>query len=1212
MLTLRGTKGSELTHQEMDNNLSFLDGKASQAKTDAEAAVASALDAAEAAQVADDKASQALLQGLTQSSADSRYVRKVNGVEPDASGNVVVPVPDVNSPEFVTAVRDALGQIDFAPQLPAVSVSTPADFFVSGNVLAGASTVTGVLKVLNYSVPTVSVPSGITYTAGVSSTTNPIGTFKMNSDGSWTLTPRLYTAGVQSAIKYTVTNGLTTSTGTLVFNLIWHNHAPVTNPDNVSVLQDTQVVLNVLANDVEWDGQGMLVTHIAGQPVTAGGPSVPVPNGTASLAANSATITFVPTTGFTGLVTFNYTVTDTYAGASGPLASIGVVNILVSNTSNLATSNYILDTSLVPFDFAANPVSKNGVVYEPTTGATIRRLTDVTQDLPGNVALYNAYSRFPTENVTGEYQLAFAGNSYQCLVIDRASGAVVSSLSYDEFNLPSHGIGAAHEIRWHYLLDHPYRVYYVKGAQFWMIDDVRDQNSTRTMIKDFGSVVDWGTTPNNARQIYMDQEGNSSLDSDHWAWMATYYDPTMGGSGSNRVRAFVHYQISTDTVDLMYPADMVGFAMVPANETTLQGYSYRPNMVEMAPDGSGVLIHFDRAYPGHNDGYVTTCFEAPYLWPRDFKPSTFQPFRLGSDSTHSGWSTVDGNWYYVAHDNRRDKWSAVPIFGANRGYGNEGNLDVNLSLGPRVIDFHTDVAPYAGNHFGLCTNAADGWALVSTYSTQAADTLWFGNAIFLIKIVPEAQTFKWHVAPTCNQYFSGVKADYNEAPASINLAGTRVYTCGDWNGTSDHAPNGERYCDLYSIDLPANWRDHFLPVAPSNTTAPSIAGSAMQGATLLRTPGVWAGFPPPTVTGKWQKDGVDISGATGASYVVQASDVGSSIRFKETGTNASGSATAYSSAIGPIATVPVPACTSLPTITGTAQEGAELFGSDGTWTNTPTGFLRQWYRGTNPISGATGTSYTLGQADIGFQIRYGVTGTNSYGAGTEALSAQTSSVAADPGATLRVSAVKSTDSNPGNNTAARSAAAFDAVAGALIVVSVDWGTSWGANTGVTVSDTAGNTYTAGEVVAHPGQNSRCQQFWCLSSNAATGNVVTATNASPSTPLNLSVVQYTSTFGSSWSRTGGASAATDYVANPVTTSAFDMPAQSVAVGHWFDVYGTGGGAINTTDVVVHTVQDTSWTQESVRGQAGTNLTMTSAAALNSYTRVAASVQVFART
>src|SRR5205823_2859725 len=98
----------------------------------------------------------------------------------------------------------------------------------------------------------------------------------------------------------------------------------------------------------------------------------------------------------------------------------------------------------------------------------------------------------------------------------------------------------------------------------------------------------------------------------------------------------------------------------------------------------------------------------------------------------------------------------------------------------------------------------------------------------------------------------------------------------------------------------------------------------------------------------------------------------------------------------------VPANTALPTITGTDAVGSTLSEGDGTWTGFPApAFTRQWERcdqaGANcgDIAAATGTSYTLVQADAGTTIRVRVTGTNGGGA-SSAESGQTAVVTGPP------------------------------------------------------------------------------------------------------------------------------------------------------------------------------------------------------------------------
>lgn len=87
---------------------------------------------------------------------------------------------------------------------------------------------------------------------------------------------------------------------------------------------------------------------------------------------------------------------------------------------------------------------------------------------------------------------------------------------------------------------------------------------------------------------------------------------------------------------------------------------------------------------------------------------------------------------------------------------------------------------------------------------------------------------------------------------------------------------------------------------PTNSVAPSISGTPTQGQTLTAANGTWAGTPSPTLTRQWLRGTTPISGATGATYVVQAGDVGSVIRLQVTGTNTWGALSVNSN---PTATV---------------------------------------------------------------------------------------------------------------------------------------------------------------------------------------------------------------------------------------------------------------------------------------------------------------------
>lgn len=183
---------------------------------------------------------------------------------------------------------------------------------------------------------------------------------------------------------------------------------------------------------------------------------------------------------------------------------------------------------------------------------------------------------------------------------------------------------------------------------------------------------------------------------------------------------------------------------------------------------------------------------------------------------------------------------------------------------------------------------------------------------------------------------------------------------------------------------------------PSNSTLPTISGTAAQGQTLTASPGTWSNGP--SFTYVWQ----DCAGSTcsasptstnSTTYTVTAADAagGFGIRVAVTGTNADGSAVA-DSATTAVATG-VPANTGVPTITGTAA-AVTLTEAHGVWTNTPTGYTYQWLSCTGSsastctaISGATAQTYAVPVASDGLGYEVQETASNISGAGAAATSA---------------------------------------------------------------------------------------------------------------------------------------------------------------------------------------------------------------------------------
>jgi hypothetical protein len=197
---------------------------------------------------------------------------------------------------------------------------------------------------------------------------------------------------------------------------------------------------------------------------------------------------------------------------------------------------------------------------------------------------------------------------------------------------------------------------------------------------------------------------------------------------------------------------------------------------------------------------------------------------------------------------------------------------------------------------------------------------------------------------------------------------------------------------------------------PSNTSLPSIGGSAKDGSVLTASHGGWTGGPT-SYAYAWERcdtsggSCVSIAGATSKQYTLVTADVGQRLRVVVTATNPSGSGTATSRATATVAaTGQAPKNTSAPTISGTPKENSTLTVDKGGWSGTqPITFAYQWQRcdatGGNcaNLAGATSTSYTATSADVAGTLRVNVTASNGRGS-TLATSGETGVVApATPG-----------------------------------------------------------------------------------------------------------------------------------------------------------------------------------------------------------------------
>ena len=164
------------------------------------------------------------------------------------------------------------------------------------------------------------------------------------------------------------------------------------------------------------------------------------------------------------------------------------------------------------------------------------------------------------------------------------------------------------------------------------------------------------------------------------------------------------------------------------------------------------------------------------------------------------------------------------------------------------------------------------------------------------------------------------------------------------------------------------------PVANVNDAPvglPNISGTITEDQTLIAvTSGITDADGLGTLVCQWQRDGADISGATGSTYTLGDADVGTQISVQVSYTDGHGTletlASAPTAAVANVNDAP----TGLPTITGTTAEDQTLTADVSGISDTDglSVFSYQWLRNGSAITGATASSFTLSDADVGTQI----------------------------------------------------------------------------------------------------------------------------------------------------------------------------------------------------------------------------------------------------
>ncbi len=127
---------------------------------------------------------------------------------------------------------------------------------------------------------------------------------------------------------------------------------------------------------------------------------------------------------------------------------------------------------------------------------------------------------------------------------------------------------------------------------------------------------------------------------------------------------------------------------------------------------------------------------------------------------------------------------------------------------------------------------------------------------------------------------------------------------------------------MYGFGFSTTFHNSDSAVAPVNTIAPAITGTAQVGQTLTCSSGTWTGTAPITYAYQWKRNGSNIGGATNSTYTLVTADAGTTVSCTVTATNGAGSASANATGVSVTFETDAQAFITAASITDPTQQGA--------------------------------------------------------------------------------------------------------------------------------------------------------------------------------------------------------------------------------------------------------------------------------------------------
>ncbi|HYT89917.1 MAG TPA: Ig-like domain-containing protein, partial [Gemmataceae bacterium] len=244
---------------------------------------------------------------------------QLHPVEPQGPGNynVTIRVTDGGPPNLDDAetILITVHEINAPPALDPISDAT----------IDEGHTLSFTVVVIDPDVPA----NTLTFTLDPGA---PLGATIHPSTGFFSWTPsQSQVPGIYTITVRVTDNGTPVRSATRTFTVTVNevNFAPVANDDSALTNENTAVLINVLANDTDTDGDTLTIT-------SAG------PAGNGSAAIENGRIRYPPNANFLGADSFSYTISDNHGGSAS-----ATVTVTVNAVPAAANDSYVTEKSAI-------------------------------------------------------------------------------------------------------------------------------------------------------------------------------------------------------------------------------------------------------------------------------------------------------------------------------------------------------------------------------------------------------------------------------------------------------------------------------------------------------------------------------------------------------------------------------------------------------------------------------------------------------------------------------------------------------------------------------------------------------------------------------------------------------------------------------------------------------------------------------------------------